>query len=193
MEKIPDQIPPEKKSSEDINFHEVGERRAELRRAIAELGGKGPIIEKHYKKPLEEANRQASGFSIKEMGGLEMAKKVLREQKTKYEKEKDENVVAVDYEAIYKTTPELEGILSQNENISDLKDFRMRRMFELLNPQTTLATRKRNEAVLQTVRGEIALAEEKLAETELLTLRQAEILGYKENLAHSGHICLLLL
>jgi hypothetical protein len=177
MEKIP-------------NFHEVSEERKELRKAVAELGGEGPIFEKHYKKPLAEADEQAGKFKIADFGGLKGAKEVLKRQKDEYEKEAEGDRAQIDYEQILKATPEVGEVQEVLENIAELKDFRMRRMFELLSPETSLSAKKRNEAVLKTVKGEIAASEEILAQTDPLVLRQTELIEYKENLAESGHICI---
>jgi DNA polymerase III delta prime subunit len=179
MEKIPEQ-----------NFHEVSENRRELRKAINELGGEGPIFDKHYKKPLAEANEQASEFKVEDFGGLKGAKETLRKQKAEFEVEAEKDSAYIDYEAILQETPEIEDIQKVMENITDLKDFRMRRMFEILSPQTSLSARKRNEAVLRTVKEEIAVGEKSLAESDPLILRQAELIEYKEDLAKSGHICI---
>ncbi|MBM2817691.1 MAG: hypothetical protein HW401_281, partial [Parcubacteria group bacterium] len=171
------------------NFHEVSEKRKELRRAIGELGDNSVIFEKHYKKPLEEADQEAGGFKVEKFGGLKGAKEALRKQKSEYEKEVLENGADVDYETIFKNTPELREVLKGVENIADLKDFRMRRMFEILNSQTSLSARKRNEAVLKTIKEEIENNKEKLEQTNPLVLRQVELVEYKENLGQSGHIC----
>jgi len=182
------------------NFHEISEKRKELRKAIGELGDNSVIFEKHYKKPVEEVKSEASRFKIadfkdkkdpdeKDMG-LKGAKEALRKQKSEYEKEVLENGADIDYETILKNTPELGKVQKTLENIADLKDFRMRRMFEILNSQTSLPARKRNEAVLKTIKEEIRDNEEKLEQANPLILRQAKLVEYKENLAQSGHICI---
>src|SRR3989344_6560977 len=188
MEKIPDQTA-ENNEGNAPNFHEVSEKRKELREAISELGDKGVIFEKHYKKPLEEADQEAGDFKVADFGGTKGAKEALRKQKSEYEKEVLENGADIDYETILKNTPELGEVMKVLENIADLKDFRMRRMFEILNSQTSLPARKRNEAVLKTIKEEIRENEERLGQTNPLILRQAKLVEYKENLEQSGHIC----
>jgi len=175
---------------EEPNFHEISEKRKELRGAISELGDKGPIFEKHYKKPLAEADEEASKFKIEDFGGISGAKKVLKKQKSKYEEDFSEDRAHIDYETILKVAPEVGEVQKITEEIADLKDFRMRRMLELLSPQTSLSAKTRNEAVLKTVKEEIRENEEKLEEADSLVLRQAELIEYKENLAKSGHICI---
>lgn len=73
MERMPEQ-----------NFHKVAEGRKELRKAVTELGAKGPIFDKHYKEPLAEADRQASEFKVVDFGGLSGAKEILRKQKAEF-------------------------------------------------------------------------------------------------------------
>ena len=181
--------PVEGSSGEDApNFHEVSERRKELRKTARELGGKGVIFEKHYKKPLEEVSEKASGFKTSDFGGLKGAKEVLKKQKVEYGEKILVDRAQIDYAEILKVTPEVGEAQKVIENIADLNDFRMRRMFEILNPQVSLSVKKRNEAVLKTVKEEIRESEEKLRQTAPLVLRQAELLEYKEDLAKSGHI-----
>jgi len=189
MERIPNQIP-ENDGENPVNFHEISEHRRELRKAINELGDKAAIFDKHYKKPLSEADEQASGFKVEDFGGLSGAKEALKKQKSEYEEEALVDRAHIDYDVILKATPEVGEVQKVMGNIADLKDFRMRRMFEILNPEITLATKKRNEAVLKTIKKEINDGEEKIAEADPLVLRQAELIEYKENLAKSGHICI---
>src|SRR3990167_4398777 len=172
MEKVPEH-----------NFHEVSEKRKGLRKAAIELGQEGPIYEEHYKEPLEEAKKEASNFKISEFGGLKGAKKELKKQKAIYEKDALADKADIDYEKILSTTPKIGEVQKRIENIVDLRDFRMRRMFEILNPSTSLAVKKRNEAVLKMVKDEIKADEGKLAEADPLILRQAELIEYKENLS----------
>src|SRR3989338_4666997 len=188
MERMPKML--ENNAENAPNFHEVSEKRRELRKAISELGDKGVIFEKHYKKPLEEADQEAGDFKVADFGGTKGAKEALRKQKSEYEKEVLENGADVDYETILKNTPEISEVQKVMENIADLKDFRMRRMFEILDSRTSLPAKKRNEAVLKTIKEEIRDNEEKLEQTNPLVLRQAKLVEYKENLGQSGHICI---
>src|SRR3989344_5500087 len=106
MEKPSEQIP-EKSEKNQPNFHEIYEKRNELRKAAGELGDKGAIFEKHYKEPLEEANKEAGGFKVSDFGGLKGAKEALREQKAEYEEEYLANRAQIDYEAILQAMPEV--------------------------------------------------------------------------------------
>ncbi|MCX6716540.1 MAG: AAA family ATPase [Candidatus Taylorbacteria bacterium] len=185
MERIPNQ------NSEDTkNFHEISEERKELRKATAELNGRGAIFDKHYKKPLAEANKQAGEFKVVDFGSLKGAKEALKKQKAENEEEVLADRANIDYEQILKVTPEVGEVQGIMENVADLKDFRMRRMFELLSPKTSVSVKERNKLVLKTVKEEIKAEEEKLSKTDPLILRQAELIEYKENLAKSGHICI---
>jgi hypothetical protein len=198
MERLPNQNKIEDEGEDIPNFHEVSEKRKELRKAITELDGKGAIFDKHYKKPLEEADKQAGTLKQvldeinkgKKPEERKSAKEFLKAQKAEYEAVTEKDGAHIDYEQILKTTPELGGVQKVMENISDLKDFRMRRMFELLSPETSLSAKKRNEAVLKTIKEEIRSEEEKLAQANPLILRQTELIEYKEDLAKSGHICI---
>ncbi|MFA6227275.1 MAG: AAA family ATPase [Candidatus Paceibacterota bacterium] len=194
MEKIP-------------NFHEISEGRKELRKAIQELDIKEgdesspetEIFEKHYKGEKEALDKKASAFKIADFkdkknpnpedSGLKGAKEALRKQKTEYEGNLAENSSQIDQEAILGENPEIADVLKTVENISDLKDFRMRRMLEILDKRISLPTRKRNEAVLKTIKEELEASEARLEQSDQITLRKAELIEYKEDLGQSGHIC----
>ncbi len=183
---------------EKPNFHEISEERKELRKAIAELdinrnnesNSDNIIFEKHYKKPLEEVQKQASDFKVADFGSLKGAKEALKKQKAEYVEEALEDRAHIDYEAILKETPEIGEVQKVIEKISSNKDFRMRRMFETLNPQTSISTKKRNEELFKTIKEEIKSSEGKLEQADQLVLRQAELIKYKEDLSKSGHICI---
>jgi len=142
------------------DFHEVSEKRKDLRRAINELGidtnttesdagansSGQKIFEKHYKKEKEALDTRASAFKIadfktEEKDGLTGAKEALGRQKNEYEKEISKDRAQIDYEAIKKETPEIEVPQKAMKEIADLKDFRMRRMFDALNPKVSLAVK----------------------------------------------------
>jgi len=184
MEKIP-------------NFHDVSEERKELRRAIQELdikdgedsSSENVIFEKHYKGEKEALDKKASGFKIADFGGLNGAKETLRKQKSEHEEKLVEGFLQIDKETILNENPDIADVLNAVENISDLKDFRMRRMLEMLDKRISLATRKRNESVLNTVQTEIEAIEDYLEQVDQITLRKAELIKYKENLGQNGHIC----
>ncbi len=185
------------------NFHEIYEKRKELKQAINELGidsdedsSKKRIFEKHYKKDKEAVDEKAAGFSVEdfkteEKGGLSGAKETLRKQKAEYEKGLLKDRAQIDYEIIEGETPEIKVPLKARQEITDLKDFRMRRMLDVLNPKVSLAVKKGIEPVLETVNEEIEENEKTLAEADPIVLRQAELVEYKENLAQSGHICII--
>jgi MoxR-like ATPase len=188
MEQIQNQSS-EDVGAEPINFHEVSERRKDIRKAALELGGNGAIFDKHYKKPLQEVNEEAGIFKMENFGGFSGAKKALKKQKAEYEENVTERSHS-EYEEIFETSPDVEEALKIMNDIADLKNFRMRRMFEILGGRTSPETKKRNESVLKTVKEEIAGLEEKLKNMGSSVLRQAELIQYKENLNESGHICI---
>ncbi|KKS76457.1 MAG: hypothetical protein UV50_C0021G0001, partial [Parcubacteria group bacterium GW2011_GWB1_42_9] len=194
------QTPNESSDKNQPNFHGVAEERRGLRRAINELGldnksrstglgSKDTILQKHYREPLDDLDQTASAFKISEHGGVRGAVDFLKQQKSAFENQILADRARIDYEAIGAETPAIQKIQKALENIADLKDFRMRRMFEILNPKVSLTVRKRNEAVLKTVKEEIAQTEKFLEQTDPIVLRQTELLEYKENLAEGGHIC----
>ena len=172
------------------NFHEISENRRELRKAISELGSEGSIFEKHYKKPLADIDEEASKFKVADFGSLTKAKESLKQQRSKLENDAMEDRAHLDYEAILKTSPEIEEVQKVIEKISADKDFQMRRMFENSNSKTSESTKKRNKDVLDSIKKEIKNGKEKLSEVDPLVLRQTELLEYKENLSESGHICI---
>jgi len=182
------------------NFHEVSEKRKDLKRAINELdidtSSSGQrIFEKHYKKAKEVLDTKASTFKIadfktEERGGLTGAKEALRKQRGEHERQISRDHAQIDYEAIKKETPEIVVPQKAMNEIADLKDFRMRRMFDALNPKVSLAVKKGIEPVLESVNEEIKENEKILEGTDPIVLRQAELVKYKEDLAQSGHICI---
>ena len=189
MEKLPGQMS-EVGAENTPNFHEIAENRNELRKAAGELKNQGAIFEKHYKKPLADIDKEAAKFKVADFGGLSGAKEALKKQKAEYEEKTSEDRAQIDYDAILKVTPEVGEVRKELENISKLKDFRMRRMLETLSQQTSLSAKKRNEEVLKTIKEEIKSGEEKLEQADPLVLRQTELIEYKKNLSESGHICI---
>jgi DNA polymerase III delta prime subunit len=207
-----EKLPVNQKSPE--NFHDVSKKRKDLRRAINELGidvneaysdtvenstkdksSKQKIFEKYYKKEKEALDTKASTFKIAdfktaEKGGLTSAKEALRKQKGEHERQISKDHAQIDYEAIEKETPEIEVPRKAMQEIADLKDFRMRRMFDTLNPKVSLAVKKGIEPVLESVNEEIKENEKVLDGSDPIVLRQAELVKYKEDLAQSGHICI---
>jgi len=191
MEKEPQfEIPAENEAENSPNFHEISEDRKDLRKAINELGEKNSIFEEHYKEPLAEADSKAVEFKIADFGGLSGAKEVLKQQKVEYETEMKADLAHIDYETIIRDEPEVGRVHQLIKKNAYLKDFRMRRMLETLNPQTSLKTQKRNEAVLKTIQREIKDGQEKLEQADSNSFRQAELLEYKEDLFKEGHICI---
>ncbi|MFA6258979.1 MAG: AAA family ATPase, partial [Candidatus Paceibacterota bacterium] len=174
----------------ETNFYGLSKERKGIRKIKKELGGKGVIFDKHYKEPLDDINKQASEFKIANYGKLENAKKLIEKQKDEYELKILKDRAGVDYETILKETPEIGEIKEIMENITSLENFRMQRMFEILSPDTSLSVKTRNEAVLNTIKEEIAIEKKKLEEYDLLIQGQARFLQYKENLSKEGHICI---
>ena len=189
METIPIQS-----SASETNFAQIAQQRNELRQAVRELGSdrnnpdsvEGSIFVKHYQKELEALNMKAKAFKVADVGGLAKAKEMLHRQKEELLKQNS----GLDLDVILTETPVIKEILETMENIADLKDFRMKRILEILNPDISLVTKKRNESVLKTIKNEIFDNKIKLTETDPMVYRQAELVSYKENLGQTGHICL---
>jgi len=201
MEKV-SKTPAEKGSDDSKpNFYDISQKRKGLRKAVNELGindsskkddlktSQDVIFDKHYQQPLVELNQDASAFKIEDYGGVKGAVNFLKQEKTNFEASLLAGHTTVDFETIEAEIPAIKKVREAIENIADLKDFRMRRMFEILDPRVSLNVKKRNEAVLKTVKEEISQTEEFLGQTDSLVLRQTELVEYKENLAQSGHIC----
>jgi len=139
-------VAPDNDGENTPNFHAISEERKELRQAVSELGEKNGIFDKHYRKPLEDLQTQAAEFKVADYGGLSGAKIELKKQKADYEEQMEAGRAHIDYEAIFRATPEVAGVEQLAKKITYLKDFRMRRMFEILDPNTSLSTKKRNTA-----------------------------------------------
>ncbi|MBN2093778.1 MAG: AAA family ATPase, partial [Candidatus Zambryskibacteria bacterium] len=190
MEKIPNSTLPNE-SEKSLNFHEISEQRKELRKAITDLkSSNGAIFEKFYKEPMEEINAKAREFKIEDYESFGEAKETLKKQKTEYESEILGNRANIDYEEILKTEPEIDPVLKEIKNIDELKRFRMRRQFEILDPTVSFSTKKRNENVIKMANSEIKTSEGKMSEMDPLVLRETELIKYKEELSETGHICM---
>jgi len=179
------------------NFHGVSEDRKELKKEIKKLGANSGVAKEglgvfdtEYKAELEEIEAKAKEFRISDFGTLGEAKKALRQQKKDYEGKISKDSAGIDYEGILETTPEIGGVQKIMQGISNLRAFRMQKMFEILNPNTPTKTKDRNEKFLLKINEEIEKKEKELQKADPTALRQAELLEYKQNLSESGHICI---
>ncbi|MFH0755273.1 MAG: AAA family ATPase [bacterium] len=111
-------------------------------------------------------------------------------QKIEYEEKILEDRAQIDHGVILKENPEVSEVQEITKGISNLKDFRMQKMFEILNPRIPIKTKERNEKFLIKIEEEINNKKEKLKSTDQIILRQAELIEYKQNLSESGHICI---
>ena len=181
------------------NFHEVFEERKGLKRELKKLDensgkaakGVDSFKVKLFEEELETSNAKAKKFRIADFSTLGEAKKALRAQKTKYGEKISKDQTGIDYEAILEATPEIGDVKNIIEDIKDLRDFRMQKMFELLNPSTPQATKTRNEKFLAKIIDELQKKEAQLQRIDSSVLRQAELLEYKQNLSESGHISIV--
>ena len=147
MENKPNFNSVEGDGKKDINYHKVFEDRLELKKTIKKEFGvkrvgdepdvegfKKKIYEKHYKGDLADLESEASFFSIEENGGLSISKKILEEQKKAYEEEILNNISQIDYFVIRKENPQIGKVQESLEEISKLKDYRIQKIFEMLDP-----------------------------------------------------------
>lgn len=190
------------KQGEILNFHQIFEDRLRIKKIVKDELGldldnikenlNSPlytIFEKHYKQEYDELNEKAKQFKKSDFKENE-AKIELQKQKTEYEKSSIENIPQIDYEKIFADNPELKQVLDTKSAISALKDFRMKRTFEILNPKIGLKVKERNERILETIQKEIADGKNKLENEDQIIVRQAELLENKQSLSESGHICI---
>ena len=203
MENKPNFNPKEGEGEKNLNFHKVFEDRLELKKTIknefgiTKNGGgsdldafKKKIYEKHYKDDLVDLEDKASSFSIEENGGFSESKKILEKQKNEYEKELLNNLSKIDYSSIRKENPQISKVQESLEEISKLKDYRIHKIFEILDPKCSKETKERNEKILDSVKNEIIEKENFLEGVDQNTLQQAKLVEYKKNLSQPGHICI---
>ena len=213
MEKIPVGA-----SENKENFHEVFEKRLELKKLAKELGldvqkleetkntSEGKIFDAYYKADFDELNKKASTFKISDFGPkdasntgrLKEAIETMKKQKAQYDSQLSESErkiledqAQIDYEKIFTEYADLKKVLHTKNTISILKDFRMKRMFEILNPKIGATIKNKNEKILESIQTEIDGCENKLQNEDQTLVRQAEFLEYKQNLSESGHICIV--
>ena len=200
------------------NFHEIFEKRLELKRIAKELGldvtklkeenntPEGKIFSMYYKSDFEELDQKASTFKIADFGendasfkkNADEAVEAIKKQKTEYDeqllKEENNNLLdqaQIDYEKIFADNGEIKEILDAKNTISVLKDFRMKRMFEILNPRIGVTVKNKNEKILGTIQAEIENISNKIKNEDPTLVRQSEFLENKQNLYKSGHICIV--
>ena len=196
MENKPNFNPKEGEGEKNLNFHKVFEDRLELKKTIknefgiTKNGGgsdldafKKKIYEKHYKDDLVDLEDKASSFSIEENGGFSESKKILKNQKKEYEKELLNNLSKIDYSSIRKENPQISKVQESLEEISKLKDYRIHKIFEILDPKCSKETKERNEKILDSVKNEIIEKENFLEGVDQNTLQQAKLVEYKKNLS----------
>ncbi|PJC01676.1 MAG: hypothetical protein CO073_03070, partial [Candidatus Komeilibacteria bacterium CG_4_9_14_0_8_um_filter_36_9] len=212
MEKLPVNT-----TENEENFHEVFEKRLEIKKLAKELGldvqaleetkntPEGRIFDIYYKSDFDELNKKASAFKISDFGQedssnverLKDALKTIKKQKTQYDSQLSENErkiledqAQIDYEKIFAEYGDLKEVLDTKNTVSVLKDFRMKRMFEILNPKIGANIKNKNEKILESVQMEIEASADKLQNEDQTLIRQAKFLEYKRNLSESGHICI---
>ncbi|MEK7498763.1 MAG: AAA family ATPase, partial [Patescibacteria group bacterium] len=190
--------------SEILNFHQVFEERLRIKKIVEdELGLDVDTIEEHsssplvtvfnthYKEEYDTLHEKAKQFRVADFKGLGEATKELRRQKTEYEKSLTEQSTDIDYETIFEGNAALRGIVDIKNSLSTLRNFRMKRMFEMLDPKIRSQVKDKNEKILETVQREIQKGTKTLEQEDHILVRQSELLEYKQHLSESGHICIV--
>ena len=203
MENKPDFKLKENEEPENLNFHKVFENRLELKKTIknefgvtknsgeSDLDGfKKKIYEKHFKDDLASLEDKASSFKIEENGGLSESKKILEKQRQAYEQEILRDLSQIDYFAIRKENPQICKVQDSMEEISNLKDYMMKKLFEILDPKSSKDTKNRDAQIIDSIKAEITQNHIFLEKIDQNVLQQAKLVEYKKNLSQSGHICI---
>jgi MoxR-like ATPase len=191
------------KQDGSTNFHQVFEDRLRIKKIARDEFGLDlentkdnsdsplfAIFNEYYRQEYNELNEKAKQFKKTDFKEDE-AKVELQKQKTEYEKSGTENIAQLDYEKIFADYPEIKEVLNTKKTISVLKDFRMKRMFEILNPKIGVMVKNKNGKILENIQTEIENSENKLQSEDQILVRQAELIEYKQNLSESGHICIV--
>jgi MoxR-like ATPase len=173
-----------KESAGEHNFHEIAQKRFDVRKALKDESLTNPTVKSVLENELKSLTEQAKAFSIEGSGGLSKARGQL-----KSEKQSIESALWIDEKAIAETVgPAYEEITSIEGNLKDLADFEIRRMREAKsNPYA----KRGQESLLKTVQSEKAALKEKiaaLAKEKPLEYRATELAGYKQGMHSEGHI-----
>ncbi|MEI6490383.1 MAG: AAA family ATPase [bacterium] len=179
--------------NESINFHEVSSQRKELRRALKELMDK-QTAESSNKNEKRELNsrlksfdKRAANFKVENYGGLNGAIEHLTKSKDKAEQE----FLPVDLEVIYAEFPEYQKIEEDQQYLDQLKDKRMKQIFASTRAKTE-GEKKSAEMHLDDTLNMIEETEKDLEKVPAIDLHAAELVNYKQDLAESGHIAMVL-
>ena len=154
--------------SEILNFHQVFEERLRIKKIVEdELGLDVDTIEEHsssplvtvfnthYKEEYDTLHEKAKQFRVADFKGLGEATKELRRQKTEYEKSLTEQSTDIDYETIFEGNAALRGIVDIKNSLSTLRNFRMKRMYEMLDPKIRSQFKDKYVNILETLQREI--------------------------------------
>ncbi|MEK7586993.1 MAG: AAA family ATPase [Patescibacteria group bacterium] len=172
MEKIP-------------NFHEISEKRKEHKKALNELGEENGLEKKFLSTKLESFDKKAKGFKVADYGGIGKAVDFMRQERA----EAEEELLAVDLEAIYEQFPEFREIKETEDYLQLLKDKRMEEFFGFLGAKK-VGAKQGYEMDLESTNEMIGGTKSELEKFAPLDIQAVELIGYKQNLSESGHICL---
>jgi hypothetical protein len=216
MEKIPHNLP--ENSDEDIpNFHEVSEKRKELRKAITGLGGsvtgtkiqipknftsrKDEYRAREVVSELKLENEKASNFKIDNFKALPLEKEnsgdsdILSKIKgatefLKKQIEKGErDLTPVDLEEVFSQFPELESIVKDQEYLHYLQNKR----FGLELGLHKAKKQKEEDSIQSAIDNKDIMIDDvqkSLDGISFVDSRASEMILYKQNLSESGHICI---
>lgn len=180
----------EKQPGENTNFHEVSERRRQLREALK--GGLSPAIKRVHEGELADTYQQAKGFgvAVKEVGGgFSKAKGLLKEQEAQAGKNKEALAHGIDEEKIRaQLGGSYDELVLLSGELSDLSDFEIRRLREM---KSDPYTKHIQQSLLGQIKKEKASLQGKLKErqtAEPSTARAFELVRLREGLFEEGHI-----
>ncbi len=175
--------------SEGVNFHELYENRKALRRADSDTNN--PTLKRLFKKTLDGYGAQVKeGFKKEAFGDSRRRKLELKRQKKEYEERALRESQAIDYDSIKESFPEVIPVKETADDLRNDIDAQMEITFKVTDPRSTTAVRETHNGILDTLKKEIDSKKQNLNNTEVGTLRAAELIKYKEELGMSGHICI---
>ncbi len=180
----------EKQTGASKSFHEIAERRGEVRGTLKE--DLAAVVRRVHETELADLNEQAEGFStaVKEAGGtLSAAKGILRPQRQEAQQDKEAFARGIDERKIQAELGEEYAALKKvSDELDDLSDFEVRRLREI--NRDPYAQRAQTSLLAQ-IKREKASLEAQLTASELrdpTVARAFELVELRKGLFEEGHI-----
>jgi len=180
----------ERQPSRDTNFHEISERRKEVKGTLKE--DLAVAVRRINEAELGELNKQAKGYStaVQEAGGkLSDAKGILRPQRIEAAQDEEAFAHGIDERKIKEELGEEYDTLRRvSTELEDLSDFEVRRMREISRDpyaqrmQASLLGRIKEEK--HTLEGQLVAAELR----DPTVARAFDLVRLREGLFEEGHI-----